>query len=278
MDTMQLLKYEVIFHWIAVSFYVVSTVLFVYCVVFQKEKSLNVGLWLALIGLIPHSTTLAVRWYAAGHGPYLQTSEILSCNAWITLVMFLIIGYKVPKLRMTGSVVLPFSLLMMAIGLFSNPGIRRLPATFRGVWLIIHIGFAKIAAGSILIGLGMSIFYLLKGKKGGDGFYDRLPSLEILDNYGYRFAGLGFVFWTIAVAAGAIWANQSWGRYWAWDPIETWSLITWLLWGFYLHLRRFYGWWGNRAAWLMIVCFIFSAVTLFVIPFVMTTIHSEYLM
>jgi len=276
METIQLLKYELILHWITLSFYAVSMVFFVYCVALRREKGLNVGLWLALMGLIIHSIALGVRWYAVGHGPYLQKMEGLSSFAWVAMVTFLVFSYKIPKLKGIGFVALPCCFLMMTVGLFSNPGIAKLPPTFRGVWFVIHIISSDLAVGAILIALGTAIFYLLKKRKGKDEFYRKLPSLEVLDTYSYKFAGFGFISWTIMVASGALWADESWGRYWGWDPIETWSLITWLLFGIYLHLRRFFEWQGEKAAWLMVVCVIFSVITLFVIPFVMTTVHSEY--
>jgi cytochrome c-type biogenesis protein CcsB len=276
MTTIELLKYEVIFHWVAVSFYVISTVFFVYCLSFQKEESLRVGIWLALIGLVPHSAAIGVRWYAVGHGPYLHRMEGFSSLVWVALVMFLLLSFRAPRLRGIGFVVLPCCLLLMTLGLFSEPGIEDLPATFRSVWLIIHIACTKLAAGAILIALGTAIFYLLKKRKEDGAFYKRLPSLEALDDYSYQFAGFGFVFWAVMIASGALWAHESWGRYWGWDPIETWSLITWVLFGLYLHLRRFFGWRGKKAAWFMVVCFVFSILTLFVVPFVMKTAHSEY--
>ena len=103
-----------------------------------------------------------------------------------------------------------------------------------------------------------------------------MPSLEALDAYSYKYAGFGFISWTIMVVSGALWAEQSWGRYWGWDPIETWSLITLLLFGIYLHLRRFFKWQGEKAAWFIVICVAFAMATLFVIPFVMTTVHSQY--
>ncbi|MCJ7617083.1 MAG: cytochrome c biogenesis protein CcsA [Desulfobacterales bacterium] len=278
MELTELLKYEVIFHWIALFFYMSSTVFFVWCVVFKREKILNIGSWVALIGLIPHSVALGVRWYAVGHGPYLQKAESLSSIAWVALVMFMAFSYKVPKLKSIGFVVLPCCLLMTGIGLFYNPEIHNVPPSFCGIWFIIHIISSDLAAGAILIAVGAAVLYLLKKKKGEAEFYRKLPSLELLDAYSCKFAGFGFILWGVMVASGALWADESWGRYWGWDPIETWSLITWLLFGIYLHLRKFFKWRGSRAAWLIIVCFIFSIATLFVIPFVMTTIHAEYLL
>lgn len=278
MDGLNLLQYEFISHWIAVILYILSTVFFAYAVFFQKEEKLDWGVRLAIFGLVPHSVALGLRWYVSGHGPYLLQHEGFSSIVWVVVVMFLIFSYKVPKLKGLGIIMMPTSLLMMASGILQTPGIERLPATFHSIWLWIHIGFTKLALGAMLIALGSAIFYLIKERKGEAGFYQKLPVLGVLDTCSFQFAGFGFVFWTITVVAGALWANEAWGRYWGWDPIETWSLITWLLFGINLHLRRFFGWHGKRAAWLMIVCFIFSIITLFVIPFVVDTIHTEIFM
>lgn len=275
MEGNELLRYEFISHWIAVILYILSTVFFAYAVFFQKEEKLNWGVRLAMLGLVPHSVALGLRWYLSGHGPYLTQHEGFSSIVWVVVLMFLIFSHRVPKLKGLGLIMMPASFLMMAGGILKTPGIERLPATFHSIWLWIHIGFTKLALGAMLLALGSSIFYLLKERKGESGFYQRLPSVSVLDTYSYKFAGFGFVFWTITVVAGALWANEAWGRYWGWDPIETWSLITWLLFGIYLHLRRFFKWQGKRAAWMMIICFIFSIITLFVIPFVADTIHTE---
>lgn len=277
MGEMQLLQYEIIFHWAAVIFYAVATVLLVYGAFFNKDEKLNTGVKVSIMGLIPHTLALGVRWYVAGHGPYLTRLEGFSSIAWVVIIMFVIFAYRVPKLKALGLIVFPASFLLMTIGMFSTHDIKNLPPTFHSIWLCwIHIGFTKLAVGSLLIALGAAIFFLLKQKKGEGGFYQKLPSLDILDTYSYKFAGLGFVFWSISVSSGAIWANESWGRYWGWDPIETWSLITWFLFGIYLHLRRFFRWQGKKAALLLVICFLFSIITLFVIPFVVDTIHSEF--
>ena len=104
----------------------------------------------------------------------------------------------------------------------------------------------------------------------------RLPEQDRLDLYAYRFTGFGFVFWGIAMLAGSIWAYNSWGRYWGWDPVETWSLVTWLMLGIYLHLRRFFRWSGPRAAWLLVACFAMSLFALFVASHMGSSIHAEY--
>ncbi len=278
MENFYFIKYEVISHWIAVGFYILSTLFFAYSVSFKNEGVLRYGLFLALIGLVPHSVALGIRWHVAGHGPYMAKYEVLSSNAWMVIFMFLLIGWRIPKLRAAGVVVIPFSFLMMTFGLFTNPDIRRLPPALSGIWLVIHIFFNKLAVGAILISLSSAVLYLLKVKKAKSEFYQKLPSLELLDTYSYKFVGFAFIFWSITVIAGSIWANQAWGRYWGWDPIETWSLITWLLYGLFLHLRYFYQWRGVKSAWMLIGCFVVATVTILIIPFVIETLHSSYFM
>jgi ABC-type transport system involved in cytochrome c biogenesis permease subunit len=180
-----------------------------------------------------------------------------------------------PRIRATSLLVLPAAFLLLALAMFYNPGIRTLPATFRSVWLIIHIGLYKISLATLVIACACSIFYLLKKKK-NSGWLQQLPAMEILDVYSYRFAGFGFIFWTIGMLAGSIWAYQAWGRFWGWDPTETWSLITCLMFGGYLHLRRFFNWHGAAAAWLLIGCFLTALLSLFGMATLSGSIHSEY--
>lgn len=272
------LQYEVIAHWCAVILYIVSTLFFAYSVVFKKSEILTYGMFTSLSGLFPHSIALGMRWIMAGHGPYMAKYEVLSSNAWIVILMFLLIGWRIPKLRAAGVVVVPLSFLMMAFGLFTNPELRNLPPALSGIWLVIHILFNKLAVGAILISLGCAVLFLLKRREPEKMFYQKLPSIDVLDAYSYKFIGFGFIFWSITIAAGAIWANEAWGRYWGWDPIETWSLITWLLYGLYLHLRHFFRWQGVKSAWMLIACFAVSVITIFIIPFVIETLHSSYFM
>lgn len=274
MQDLSLLKYETIFHWIAVLLYISSSILFMYGLIFKKEKSLNSGWIVSLSGLIPHSIALGIRWFVQGHGPYMIKYEVLSSNAWICIVMFLVISRKIPRLKAAGGIVVAVSFIAMTAGLFTNPDIKMLPPSLRSIWLLIHVLFNKLAAASLLIAFSASVLYLLKEKKGEAQLFSL--STHMLDLYNYRFAGIGFFFWTITIIAGAIWANQSWGRYWGWDPVETWSLVTWLLLGFYLHMRVFYRWSGRKAAWAMILCFSVSVLTIFIIPMVVESLHTQY--
>lgn len=265
---------QIIFNWIAIGFYIISTVFFAYSVSFQKEKALKPAILLALIGLIPHAIAIVIRWKITGHGPYMAKYEVLSSNAWITVLLFIIAAWKIPKLRPAGVIVIPLSFLMMAFGLFMSPEIRRLPPSLRSIWLIIHVTFNKLAAGAIIIALGISVLYLLKEKRQESDFYKKLPSLDALDAYSYKFVGFGFIFWSITIAAGAIWANEAWGRYWGWDPKETWSLITWFVYAFYLHAKFIRGWRGTKTSMIAVVGFIVTIFTYLGVNLFLSGLHS----
>ncbi len=125
------------------------------------------------------------------------------------------------------------------------------------VWFIIHIVAAAISGAAFNIGGVLSILYLVKQRaerRGrGGGYLQRLPDLRRLDLLAYRFLAFAFPLWTFTVAAGAIWAEYAWGRYWGWDPKETWALVTWVIYACYLHARSTAGWRGSRAAVIAII-------------------------
>lgn len=272
-----LLRYEYLLNWAGIIFYISATIAFVYAVFFENPRKLSSGMVLTMSGLALHSVAIALRWYESGHGPYLNRFEGISSSVWMLLVIYLIVAFKLDKLKPLGLVVLPAGLLLLAAGLLNTPEIEYLPPTFHTIWLIIHIFFNKLALGSILLAIACAVFYLKKEAGWASTIAHRLPDIATLDIYTYRLCGFAFVFWTITIIAGAIWAHKSWGRYWGWDPIETWSVITWLVFGLYMHMRRFRGLKGRKAALFIIICFLFVIATLFIIPFITKTIHTEYL-
>ncbi len=262
-------------HWTAVVIYVIATTANTYGLIFRKEKAENAGYFIVIAGLIVHGIAIIYRWNMAGHGPYMVKYEVLSSIAWVSLFMFLVLVRSFPLMRVASIFVFPASFLMIAVGLFTSPEVSKLPPSLRSIWLVLHVTFYKIAFGTLLIGLAFSLFYVLK-KRTGIRWLERIPDLGVVDIYAYRFAGFSFTFWAIGMLAGSIWAYQSWGRFWAWDPVETWSLITWIFFGIYLHLRRFFGWKGEKSAYLFMICFLLSVISLFFIPLVEESIHSQY--
>ena len=263
MENASFLKGEIILHWLALFLYIGAAACFIQAVIFRKERSLLLGMTVIFAGLLPHTLALLVRWYYVYHGPYLSKYEVLSSNAWITLVMFLYFSRRYRKIRFSGMFVVPFAFFQVAAALFASTAIKRFPASFKIPWLVAHILFNKLAVGAFLIAIALMIAYALRSRGSKLQSLARLPDNETLDEYIYKFTAFGFCFWTITIAAGAIWAHESWGRYWGWDPVEIWSLITWLLLGVYLHLRLFFGWKGKKGLAVLTVCYVVSILTVF---------------
>ena len=231
--------------------------------------------------MLPHSAALGLRWLEAGHGPYLRQYEVYSSDVWVMMVMFLLVQFWRPALRTAGMVAMPVCLLLIGMAVMASPEIRDLPVTFKTYWLIVHILFAKLAYGSALMGTAMGVLYLASQQKTRTNrltnFYRRLPPLEVLDELSYAFIGFGFVMLGIMIVAGSIWAKNAWGRYWGWDPVETWALISWLFYGLYLHLRVTFKWQGGRAAWFSVVAMAVLIFALFGIGWFYQSFHSPYI-
>lgn len=262
-------------HWGAVVCYTVATLLAVYGAFFGKERLERWGHAAIWPGLVLHTAGMALWWRIAGHGPYIDRFEVLSAYAWVLVTGFAVFARFYPRIRAAAILVYPATFSMIAVAIFARPEIKQLPPTFRGIWLVLHIVFYDVAFCAVVVALAFSVFYMLKAR-GRLGRLRSLPDLPAIDLYAYRFAGFGFVFWAIGMLAGSIWAYQSWNIFWNWDPVQTWSLVAWVLFGIYLHLRRFFGWKGERAARLFVICFAAVLVALFLTPVIESSIHAGY--
>lgn len=267
---------EWILYLAASTLYALSSVVYIYCLVFKKDEKLNFAVSSALFGLMFHSVAIALRWIEVEHGPYISMYEVLSSYVWVSVAVFLLAQQKYERIRIAGFIVMPVSFLIMGIGTAYSRDIQLIPPALRSYWLIAHVGFAKLAFGSILVAVGIAALYILKEKR-DNPFYSRLPPLEVMDELMYRFVALGMLFLTIMIGAGAIWANQTWGRYWGWDPTETWSLISWFTYAICLHLRMNVGWSGRRIAWFIIFSIFILAFSAFGVGYVYSGLHTSYL-
>ena len=267
---------EAVIHWIAVVFYIGGLMTFAYALIFSHPNKIAQAKGLTAVGLGFHAVALVLRYVHVGHGPYLMKYEVLSSDAWMAVAMLLFFLWRKPNWSALALVALPVVILMMGIGLFTNPEARNLPPTLRSIWLVFHILFTKLALGAFVLSLASAIVLLRKLNGATGRWLDRLPGVEVLEANTVRFIGFGFVFWTTTIGMGAIWANQSWGRYWGWDPIESWSLVTWLAFAVLLHARLFFKLKARAIAWATIACFILSILTALVFPFIFPSMHSAY--
>lgn len=268
---------EIILYWLGVSFYALASIFAIIGFVFKKEKLFSIALGAGAAGLVPHAAAIIMRWDRVGHGPYINMYEVMSSDAWVAMFFYLVVQRRFRFLKNAAVVVMPLVLLSMGFGLMGSVKDLPLPPSLRSYWLVLHVIFAKLTTASFLIGAGSAVLYLYKNSGAGSAFTERLPSLQKLDNLVYRFNALGFAFLAVMIVAGSIWANNAWGRYWAFDPVETWSLLTWLSYGLFLHLRLNKNWAGKRSAVLTLAIFIGSILSFFFIPYLLKTVHSEYL-
>lgn len=268
--------WETTFHWSAVALYIAGIVGFAYSLIFNRPEKRSAGLWLAAAGLVPHTVALALRYVHVGHGPYMMKYEVLSSNAWIAVLLLVLFLLRRLDWSPLALVVLPGAVLMLGFGLFTSPEAHDLPPTLCSMWLVFHVLFNKLAVGAFLLSFAAAVILLRKLGGASSRFLERMPGVEVVEAYTLRFIGFGMVFWTTTIGAGAIWANQSWGRYWGWDPIESWSLVTWLSYAILLHARLFFRLKARALAWGTIACFVLSVLTIMVFPFIFPSMHTAY--
>ncbi len=209
--------------------------------------------WLAVVALL---ASMAFRTVATGHGPFANMYEFSMAFAFGILAAYMWFERRYHQ-RILALVALPVALAMMGYAATIPAEIEPLvPALQNNLLLTVHVAVAIVAYGSFSIAFAASLLYLIQPEGGRWG----LPKPQVLDEIGYRAVVVGFPFLTLTIILGAVWADTAWGTYWSWDPKETASLVTWLIYGAYLHARVMRGWRGNRAAWLLVLGF---AATLF---------------
>jgi ABC-type transport system involved in cytochrome c biogenesis permease subunit len=149
------------------------------------------------------------------------------------------------------------------------------PVLFKSWWLLLHVGFAGLFLGALLLAALFAAAWLVKAR--APAAMTRLPGPERLDLHAHQLTLVSFLFLGVMIVAGALWAQESWGRYWGWDPFEASSLVTWILLAIVLHLRVLHRWSGRRMAWLTLAALGFAVVTLFVVAILVPTIHDSYM-
>lgn len=264
---------ELIILWAALLAYVAAGSVSIIGVVLRRRPE-RVVLSLIVLGLLLHTASIGIRWERLGHGPYITLFEILSSNIWSILLFFAVAYWRLPLIRPIAAVVMPLMFLVMGWMLMTSPAEGHLPATYHTIWLYIHIGFGKVFFGAVVVAVGISGVILARQTNFGASRFARLPADANLSELSFRFMAIGFIFDTLMLIAGAIWAQDAWGRYWAWDPLETWAFLTWLVLAFALHVRFTYKLSPRIGALLVIAVFVVGFLTFFGVPFVSTSAHK----
>jgi cytochrome c-type biogenesis protein CcsB len=260
------MNHTMILSWVT-FIYFASFVLYLFRLITGKEFWGRVASFLTLAGLIAQTIAILLRWKTSyglgiGHVPLANLYESMIFFAWAIILIYLIIEWRT-KSKIIGVFVVPIAFLAMAYASISpdiNNRIEPLIPALQSNWLTIHVVTCFMGYAAFAIAFGCGLIYLLKniGKDNAEklsGFSGKLPALATLDTLIYQSIALGFVFLTIGIMTGSIWAHYAWGSYWSWDPKETWSLITWLIYAIMLHSRYVHGWRGKRMAVLVLIGF-----------------------
>lgn len=226
----------------------------------RVERFGRAGVALTVVAAALHVAGVVMRGVAAQRLPWGNMYEFVTSSLGFAVLFYLLLVWR-RGWRWLG---LPVTLLLsvgqgLAVTVFYVDVSPLVPA-LHSVWFIIHIVAAAVSGAAFNLGAIAAMLFLLRHraeKRGRTGGYlGRLPSASALDDFSFRVHRFAFPLWTFTILAGAVWADYAWGRFWGWDPKETWSLVTWVVYAAYLHARVTAGWKGVPAAWLAIVGFV----------------------
>ncbi len=250
---------------LSVVTYVYGAAAFLYVLawVFDRPSAGRIATWTTLLGLAGNAGGILLRWVEShrlgiGHAPLSNLYESLVFFSAVVVATYLVVERRWGN-RVLGAFCMPLAFLAMAYASMPNvpEHIQPLVPALKSNWLIAHVITCFIGYAAFGVAFGVSCMYLVRQAAGssGGGLLARLPDTRSLDELTHRLVMFGFLFLSGGIITGAVWANQAWGRYWGWDPKETWSLITWFVYATLLHARLMRGWRGQRIAYLSILGF-----------------------
>lgn len=241
--------------------------------IFRKELPGKIATGIFILGTVGNAAGIVMRWVESyhvgyGHAPLSNLYESLIFFAMTISIISLLVEKRY-KNKIISAFASPIAFLAMAYASLSpsvNDRIQPLIPALKSNWLIAHVITCFLGYAGFAVAFAVSIMFFLKNvdpKGGGGRMLAHIPSSEMLDELTHQLVMFGFFFLSIGIITGAVWANSAWGRYWGWDPKETWSLITWFVYATLLHARFMSGWHGRRIAVLSIVGFMAVIFTYF---------------
>jgi len=236
----------------------------------------RIGTSLTVLGFLFHLGGDVLRGIAAGRVPWANNYEFALTGTLLIVAVYLAVLVRY-DLRFLGSFITGLvAVFLGGAALAFHVDVTPLADPLKSVWLVIHVFVASLATAFLALAFALSVLQLLQDKRerlaqasssaavstaedsparGRMRFLRTIPSADALESLAYRFAIIGFIFWTFTLIAGSIWANDAWGRYWGFDTKEVWTFVIWVLYAGYIHARATRGWRGSRSAWLSIVGF-----------------------
>jgi cytochrome c-type biogenesis protein CcsB len=255
-DSTLLISYVTFIFGLSALFYAIGWI-------FKSKTAEMIGTSTMIIATAGNLSAFILRWMETywegyGHFPLASLYESLIFFSLTIGIIYLFVEFRY-KIRIIGFFAALSAFLALAYASLPSVGsqIQPLMPALKSNWLIIHVMTYFFGYAALTLAFSVSLLFLLKssGKDPESGFRGRIPKLKTLDELTYQLVMFGFLFITLGIITGAVWAEQAWGRYWGWDPKETWSLITWFIYATLLHARLMRGWEGKRLAWISILGF-----------------------
>jgi cytochrome c-type biogenesis protein CcsB len=264
------MSYAILFGW-ATFIYFAAFVFYLFRIIINKDLWGRLATLTVCLGIVVHAAAFLLRWKVSydlgiGHIPLSNFYESLTFFAWAIAVFYVLIEWRNPQ-KVIGAFVMPFSFLSMAYASLvpgMNTDIQPLVPALQSNWLTTHVVSCFLGYAGFTIAFGCALIFFVK-KMGSNHptassqtenpWKTHLPSFDTLDMLIYQSTALGFVLLTVGIMTGSVWAHYAWGTYWSWDPKETWSLITWIIYAIMLHTRLVRGWHLKRMAALTIIGF-----------------------
>ena len=232
----------------ALAVYAAAVILEFAGTAFKKEKLLRLAWMVFLIGFAIHALFIVVRGVSARRLPLSNQFEFANAFAWGVALMLIVVRSRMQADWLTVAA-MPAALLVMTYAALQPMEVHDLMPALRSAWFGVHIGSAVLSYSAFVIAGVSGLRYLLAAKKENATAH----ALEQMDYLSYRMVAFGFLFLTVVILSGAIWAEQAWSSFWSWDPKEVWALITWIIYAVYLHLRLRRGRKGAFAAWFVVI-------------------------
>ena len=258
----------------AMILYFAAMLLYFVYLALKREKLGRIAVGVQIAAFVLHTAALVLRGIAAGRLPLTNQYEFAASFAWGICLVSLLFIFRF-RFRVLGAFVAPLIFLVIGYAAMQSREVKDLMPSLRSNWLIFHVSTVIVAYGAFAVSFAVSVIYLCHKKITANGFFaSHIPEQEKLDQIGYRSVCLGLLFLTFTILTGAIWAEQAWGSYWSWDPKETWSLITWIIYAIYLHQRLRRGMQGKGAAIYAVVGFFCVLFTYVGVNTLIPGIHS----
>jgi len=266
----------------ATFIYALASVFYIGSFSFRKPVLARMGFWVIMIGVLANTGGILLRWVESyqmgyGHAPFSNMYESLVFFSWTIAVLYLFVEFKY-KESIIGVFVAPLIFLAIAYASFDpsiNSKISPLIPALKSNWLIAHVITCFLGYAGFALAFGFSFMYFIKPRDpNATSLFAKLPDWDVIDDLTYQMIVFGFLFLTIGIITGSVWANSAWGKYWSWDPKETWSLITWFVYAIFLHLRLMRGWHGRNLAIVSIVGFVAVLFTYFGVNYLLSGLHS----